>query len=386
MSNTALAKTDISVGEVAAYTPFRNRLVEIKQQNFKLVFDYSDPKGNKEARSHVYKLRQTKAAIEAARKKEKAESLEYGRKVDQEAKELSAEIEEMIEVHDKPLRELEIAEETRIAAIKQRVSDMTISAAFIINKTSEELRQRRDEIEAIQIDESFGEFADDAKAAKMVAVEYLAGAIGLAEKREQEAAELVRLREEAEKRKAEDHARAIRESAEKVEKERVEREDRARKEREAAEKRAAEEEAARIEQERQQAAEAERKRVEAETAERERVLKEEAESERRKAQEAEERRQREEREAEERRVREEQAAIAREEKARADERARIQQEAEKKAAEDAKREADKKHRGQIHSSIVAAIVTLDKGITEEQARAVVVGICGDLIPNIKIIY
>src|SRR3954454_6832415 len=83
---------------LAVYNPFRAELAEFKAQNATLIFDYESPKGNKEARSHVYKLRQSKAAVEKARKEEKAASLEYGRKVDAEAKTIMEEIEAMIAV------------------------------------------------------------------------------------------------------------------------------------------------------------------------------------------------------------------------------------------------------------------------------------------------
>lgn len=398
MNTLALAKTEESnAGEVAVYNPFRQQLAEIKQHNFKLVFDYADPKGNKEARSHVYKLRQTKAAIEKARKAEKAASLEYGRKVDAEAQELVAEVEEMIEVHDKPLREHEAAEETRQAAIRQRIANMTITADFIIDKSAADLKARRDEIAAVEVDESFGEFSDEAMAARLVAIDYLAGAIINAGRREAEAAELQRLRDEAEARRIDDERKIAEAAAAQAEKDHTERVAAEKKAAEEEAARVAAEEAARLEREREAAAEAERKRVEAEAAERERLLREQAEAAEREKQavidkaardaaEAEARRVKEAEEAEARRVREAAAATAREEKARQDERDRLQREADTKTAEDAKREADKKHRGAIHTSIVDAIVGLDKGITKEQAQATVVGICGDLVPNIKIIY
>ena len=70
---------------IAVYDEFRGQLSELRDANAKTVFDYEDPKGNKDARSHVYKLRQTKSAVEMARKEEKAESLAYGRRVDEQA-------------------------------------------------------------------------------------------------------------------------------------------------------------------------------------------------------------------------------------------------------------------------------------------------------------
>ena len=97
--------------EIVAYNEFRGQLAELKANNAALVFDYANPLGNKAARSHVYKLRQTKAAVDKVRKAEKEASLERGRKVDAEAKEIMSEIEAMIDIHQKPLDEIEEREE-----------------------------------------------------------------------------------------------------------------------------------------------------------------------------------------------------------------------------------------------------------------------------------
>jgi len=64
---------DKPVSIVAAYTPFYAKLAALEKENSELVFSYEDPRGNKEARSHVYKLRQTKGALERKRKEAKAQ-------------------------------------------------------------------------------------------------------------------------------------------------------------------------------------------------------------------------------------------------------------------------------------------------------------------------
>lgn len=359
---------------VAIYNPFRQQLAEIKNHNAKLVFDYADPEGNKEARSHVYKLRQTKAAIDKARKAEKAASLEYGRKVDAEAAKLTEEIEEMIEVHAKPLEEQEAKEKARIDGIMATINGMTVTAESVINKTSTQLLVRLTEITDIAIDNSFGEFLDQAKAARSIAVEYLTGAINLAEQRELDEAELTKLREEAEQRRLRDEEDARAAAAAQEEKDRNDREkqEQARRDDEArsAESRriAAEKDAA------DKAAEAEKRRVANEAAERERLLKEQSE----------------------RAEREKQALIDKAEQDRKDaekrqqeavkaERDRIQRELNQKTVDDAKREADKEHRRKIHQEIVAGVMKAS-GVTTEQAQAIVVGICGDIVPHVKILY
>lgn len=111
---------------VAAFDEFRSQLAELKEGNSKAVFDYRDSKGNKEARSHVAKLRTTKAAIEKKRVSEKEEFLVKGRLVDADAKYLTAVVQSMIEVHEKPIREIE-QEEAAIEA--KRIEDLRIAEA-----------------------------------------------------------------------------------------------------------------------------------------------------------------------------------------------------------------------------------------------------------------
>lgn len=57
--------------KISAYDPFRAQLAELKTNNEKAVFNYEDPAGNKEARSHIYKLRKTKSAVDRVRKDQK---------------------------------------------------------------------------------------------------------------------------------------------------------------------------------------------------------------------------------------------------------------------------------------------------------------------------
>ena len=182
---------------LAVYNPFRAQLIEFKEFNSKLVFDYKDPKGNKEARSHVYKLRQSKAAVEKARKDEKAASLEYGRKVDAEAKEIMAEIESMIEVHQKRLDEIEQREQARIDGIKSRINAFVVATEGLESLDSGAIHERLTLVKGIALDDSFDEFLAEAGQAKDIATHKLEAAHALAVKREADAAELESLRKEA---------------------------------------------------------------------------------------------------------------------------------------------------------------------------------------------
>jgi len=317
---------------LAAYSEFRAQLSKLREENASLVFDYHDPKGNKEARSHIHKLRRTKGAVESVRKEKKAASLAYGRRVDAEAKDIIGEIEDMIEVHERPIKEIEEAEKRRVEAIAARIAD--IRELGDSTGTSAELRDCLERLEAITIDETFAESAADAMVEHKAAAKRLRETLAAAEKAEAEAAELERLR-------AESAAREQREREERIAQEAAER---ARKE--------AEEAAAR---DRARAAQAERDRAAAE----ERAAKA--------AQEAEERAAKAAQEAEERMRRE--AA----EKSR------------REAEEVAKREADIEHRREINLAAAAAL-SREANITMDEARACVEAIARRQVPAVTISY
>jgi hypothetical protein len=105
--------------EIAEYVPLRKDLAELKTLNAKLVFDYNDKLGNQNARSHIYKMRQKKADVERVRRAAKQSALEFGRKVDAVAAELTGELDAMIEIHQKPIDEIE----AKAAAAKQAEAD-----------------------------------------------------------------------------------------------------------------------------------------------------------------------------------------------------------------------------------------------------------------------
>lgn len=109
--------------QITQYDPIRSEIESLKAKNAALVFQYDTPEGNRNARSHVHVLRRKKGRVDQIRKAAKADALEYGRRVDAIAKQLTSELDAMIDVHQKPLDEIEQrereareAEERRIAA------------------------------------------------------------------------------------------------------------------------------------------------------------------------------------------------------------------------------------------------------------------------------
>lgn len=340
---------DIQRGEIAAYNQFRAELRQLAELNAKTVFDYEDPQGNKDARSHIYKLRLTKGAVEKTRKEEKQASLDYGRKVDAEAKEIIGEIEAMIEVHEAPIKAIEQREKDRIAqhetALMEIEGSGDMAAEQWLETPLDAMKSRLAEIEAEPITEDrWEEFVALAAQKKDRAVQQLREAIGKREKHDAEQAELERLRKEA----------AEREQRERDERIAREAEERARREAE-------------------EAAHRERERVEREKREAE----ERAENERKARIEAEERAEREKQAAAEQAKRDAEAAVQREREAQV---ARERQE-----REDAeRREANKRHRAKINNAAKDAFVT--GGLDEEAAKRAVELIALREIPAVTISY
>ena len=343
--------------EIAAFSEFRSQLATLKHDNSKAVFNYTDPKGNKEARSHIYKLRQTKSAVDKVRKEQKQESLDYGRRVDQQAREISEEIEGMIELHEVPLREIEVKEAARVAGIKERIAAME-AYAHIDEFTSGDVKALLAGVEAFAIDDSLQEFQAEAAILKDHSITIIKQMIEAATKREADAAELVRLREQAAAQERKDHeariAQQAREEAERASQQRAEQEKR---EREAEETRL-----------KLQAEKAERERLEADN--RARQAEENAQRQIKEAAEA----------AETMRIEAEQRRKDEDDRAERDRLAAIATE----AAEQKRREADKKHKTNINNAALDAFVA--GGLSAECAKQAVMLIAKNTIPSVKITY
>ncbi len=356
--NTAIA----TIGDnerIRAYDPIRQKLDQLKKDN-EIKFNYADPEENKKARSHVYAMRKERAALDEIRKKEKAESLAYGRRVDEQAKAIEAEITALIDVHAKPLEELEERETARKEAIKERlilIQTLTAKAdPFGGLYDTHVLKANLEKLKAIEITaENFGDSLPDAVASHENSIIVLERHISDSVKRDEEKAELERLRRENEER------------------ERVAREERIAKE--AAEKatREAEEKAAR---ERTEAAEKAQREADAErlaAEKREQDLRDAAAKAERERIEAEERAKRIAKETEERLARE---AAAEQE--------RIKREEAERQAEADRKAANLQHRSRINKAAAAAFVA--GGFSDEEAKKIVTLIAQGTVPAVTVNY
>ena len=171
MNETKFELTNV----VNVFSSFYEQLEEVKKVNEQTVFDYESKKGNKDARSHIYKLRQSKTAVNKAHKAAKADALEFGRGLDLEKKKLISEFDEMIAVHEEPLKEIEEREKQRIEAINKRINffEFYTNEENTTGKNSYILSLDIDNVEKSIIDETYEEFKDRAELARFKCLEFL---------------------------------------------------------------------------------------------------------------------------------------------------------------------------------------------------------------------
>lgn len=204
MTEETQPKTNPGLDAMAPYDFVRAEIAKAKAENAAMVFDYATPDGNKRARSHVYGLRRKKGEVEAVRKDLKAASLEYGRKVDKIANELTGEIETMIALHQKPLDELEAKETARNAAHEARLLELQVPTEVMANAAT--LQAVIDRVAAVVIDETWEEYHQQAATLQQATLRTLEHRHVDLLKLEAERAELDRLRKEAAEREARDKA------------------------------------------------------------------------------------------------------------------------------------------------------------------------------------
>lgn len=391
---TAVVVLNADTTQVAGYKKFYTELVQLEKDNAAVIFDYASKKGEKEARSHIFSLRKSKGALERVRKEAKDESLRIGHAIDSEAKSIEARIEAMIEVHQKPLDEMAAREKERVDALNVRM------AAFpgAVCNTVDEVKAEIERVTAIEVGPDWQEFMAEATQEKLHTLEGLSLRLAELTKRDEEAAELARLRAEADARAQADREAAIAKAA--ADKAQREAEEKAAAEQakvqaalDAAKAEAARKEAAAIKAADDAKAEAARKEQAAALAiqqEREKAQQEKEAAARREAElklaaeMAEKRRQQEAAEAERQRV----AAIQRaeEEKQRAikAEQARVAAENKRIADEAAARERNKAHKASINRAALESLVA--GGMSEECAKQCVTLIAQGKVANVSIAY
>lgn len=298
-SNSASAdeKPEVKPCAITEYSAIAAALAIIEEKFAGAVFDVATKAGMEMAKTARAEIRGYQTNLEAVRVSIKAPALKRCREIDSEAKEIDARLAKVRAPIQAQIEKQEAAAEAekqaklqaeiaRIEGIRKRIANIEAMVDFKAS-TSTFIEESLIAAKKIEIDESFGELADDATKAKELTIFRLQNMLAERLNAEAEAArikaereELDRLRAADAERKKADEERLAREAA--AAQARREAEDKARREAQAAEdaaRRAAQEQedaarraAAKIEQDR---LDAQRAQAQREQDERDRLAREE---------------------------------------------------------------------------------------------------------------
>jgi colicin import membrane protein len=327
-----------NIGSIALYSETEKALAELRGKYKDLHVDCTTTAGMELAKLSRRELVQLRTGLETKRKELKAPALEYGKQIDAQAKRITAEIEALEQPIDAKIKAEEFkkeaekqarikAEHDRIAAIQAQIAEITNAPAEYAFADAAKVAEAIGKVEACEINAAYGEFIEQAEAAKLDALEKLYMLHARRIDAEAEAARVKAEREALERERAEQAAKAKQEAEAQAKKlaeersafERQQAEERAKLEAERKRHEAELAEARRIQEEADRKARAERDAIEAA----ERKKREAQEAAERKEREAAEAKARAEREAEEKRLAGERAELARQ-KADEDRRARME--------------------------------------------------------------
>lgn len=302
-------------------------IADIKKRVANFNADVSTPDGRAAIKSFAFSIAKSKTALDDLGKQCVADWKAKSKLVDAERSRVWDELEALQKEARKPLTNWEEAEENRKKALLILMESVKLPTT--LPTTSKSASQLRANIESITIDSTFAELRESAQDIKEATLAALTAHIAVLTKQEEDAVELIKLREENENRK----------KLEEIERIKAE-----------GAKQAAQEMQNKI------AAE----KIEAEK--RELILKLEVEKAQREKLEAEQR------------------TLA----AAENERNKIAEEKRRAEAEETKRESDKKHKAAIHRMVIDAFKVA--GLTNQQAEIALNTIYQGSVPNIKINY
>lgn len=314
-----------------------DKFLEQIRNGVKEVPDLSTDKGRKRIASLAAQVSRSKTAVEKPGRDYLKRLKEQPKVVEAELRRFVTECDQIRDEVRRPLTEWEDKEKARTEALQQRLVDLR-SLADVIDAAgnylpSTDIQARIQEAKSVVLDDSWQERAAEAGVAKDSTIQQLEASLAVAQKREHEAAELERLRKEAEEKARLEREEAIRREA--AEQAKRDTEARAQAEIDAAARREASEKA--------RAEEAERQRIE----------------------------------TEKRATREKEEAVAAERRRQEEEQKRI-------ADEEARRAADKEHRRTVNRQVIADLVK--QGIPIEWAEKCLVSFASGKVSGQTIKY
>lgn len=286
-----------------------DKFLEQIREGVNEVPDLSTAKGRARIASLAAQVSRSKTAVEKPGRDYLKRLKEQPKVVEAELRRFVTECDQLRDEVRRPLTEWEDAEKSRAEALQQRLVDLRALADVIDTAgnylPSADIQARIQEAKSVALDESWQERTAEAGVAKDSTIQQLEASLVVAQKREHEAAELERLRKEAEEKARLEREETIRREA--AEQAKRDAEAKAQAEIDAAARREASEKA--------RAEEAERQRIE----------------------------------TEKRATREKEEAVAAERRRQEEEQKRI-------ADEEARRAADKEHRRTVNRQVIADLV------------------------------
>src|SRR6187431_221892 len=161
-------------------------LAQLNKNFAGVLYDVERPEGMNSAKAARKLLREKRTGVERVRTEAKAPLLAIGRRLDTEAKRITAELEKLedpiaLQIENEEGRvERErlaaiAAEEQRVAAIKARIEAVYAMSVVPPNFTAAQLLNRRAEIDAVVPDDSFQEFREEAELRKKQAAAIVFG-------------------------------------------------------------------------------------------------------------------------------------------------------------------------------------------------------------------
>ena len=341
----------------------------VKGQVLTEVPDLTTRKGRERIASLTATVSKSKKAVENPGRDYLRRLKEMPKVVEAELRDFVTKMDALRDETRRPLTEWEAAEDARIDRHNDAINRMKDLAAELGTLDAEQLQARLSELSAFQLGEAWEEFEAEAARTKEASLNAVQAALAARQTYDAEQAELVRLRREAEERAEQDRIRLAQEAAVEAERQRVAREQQA--EREAAAKREQDLKDQAAAQEREAENQRLQLKLQAEQAERARI---QAEADRVAA--------------EQRAEQERQAAVRRAEEAaeqaRQEERRRADAAAAEIVRQQEARERDEAHRRAINRAALDAFVA--GGMTEECAKQAITLIAQRKIPNIVISY
>ncbi|HEN8710594.1 TPA: hypothetical protein U8203_000237 [Pseudomonas putida] len=341
----------------------------VKGQVLTEVPDLTTRKGRERIASLAATVSKSKKAVENPGRDYLRRLKEMPKVVEEELRAFVTTMDNLRDQVRQPLNDWQAAEDARVDRHNDAIAHMKGLATELGALDVEQLQARITELSAFQLGEAWEEFEAEAARTKEASLNAVQAALAARQKYDAEQAELARLRREADERAEQDRIRLAQEAAVEAERQRVaqqqqaEREAAARREQELLDQAAAQEREAENQrlQLKLQAEQAERARIQAEA---DRVA-------------AEQRMEQERQDAARR-------AAAAAEQAREEERRRADAAAAEILRQQEAREADKAHRAIINRAALEAFMA--EGMPEACAKQAVTLIAQRKIPNIAISY